>query len=116
MKSFIQKTTCLLFIVLVITSCSKKEECDPEDEESPCYAGLSGNGKGSISECSYKVKIDGQETLPNQFGKDKIAITSGSEDGVFGFAIYQKKTDPTKESAVTAFAHGGPFNSKLPVG
>lgn len=115
MRSFLKKTTWLFFIVLAITSCSKKEECDPEDEESPCYAGLSGKGKGT-SECSYKVKIEGLETLPNQFGKDKIVITTETEGDLFSFAIFQKKMDPTKATELIAMAHGGPFNSKLAVG
>ncbi len=29
---------CLLAIVMV--SCSKKEDCDTEDDDSPCYTGL----------------------------------------------------------------------------
>ncbi len=116
MKSFIQKTTLLLFITLSIVSCSKKEECDPEDEESPCYAGLFGNGKGGTSECSYKIKIDGKESVANQFGKDKIVITSSPEDNIVGFSIFQKKTNTNLEANFVALSHGGPFNSKSPVG
>src|SRR5690606_413003 len=41
MKTLIQKTIWLLFIAIAITSCSKDEDnCNPDDEESPCYAGV----------------------------------------------------------------------------
>lgn len=47
MKTILQKTMWLLFITFTIISCSKEDNnCDPNDEESPCYAGPSGIGPG----------------------------------------------------------------------
>src|SRR5690606_17092162 len=71
MKLIIQKTVWLIFITIWLTSCSKdKENCDPDDEESPCYAGVG----ASDSECWYNITIDGVTTLPNTFGQDKMVL------------------------------------------
>jgi len=40
MKRVINKILWLCFVAVVLTSCSKEEECDREDEDSPCYIGL----------------------------------------------------------------------------
>ena len=40
MKTMINKTIWLLFITVAMASCSKDDDCDPEDENSPCYAGF----------------------------------------------------------------------------
>lgn len=45
MNSIVQNTIWLLFIAITWASCSKEQNCDPSDEESPCYAGV---GAGDI--------------------------------------------------------------------
>lgn len=40
MKTMINKTILLLFIAVALASCSKEDDCDPEDENSPCYVGF----------------------------------------------------------------------------
>ncbi len=39
MKTTINKIVWLCFIAIVSVSCSKNDDCDPKDEDSPCYAG-----------------------------------------------------------------------------
>jgi len=97
----IKRMMYLCFIALTTTSCVKDNEA----------LGLEGT-----AECSYKVTIDGNTTLPNQFGQDKIVITTGAKDDVFSFRITQAKIDPTEESVMDVVAYNGRFNSKLPEG
>lgn len=68
------------------------------------------------SECSYKVMIDGYTAIPNQFGQDKIGITTGMGENSFGFRITQAKANPKEESVMDVIAYNGRFNSKLPEG
>src|SRR5690606_28961329 len=115
MKLIIQKTVWLIFITIWLTSCSKdKENCDPDDEESPCYAGV---GKTN-GECWYSITIDGATTLPNTFGQDKMVLGYGiGEDkkGAFHFDISQAKSNSANNALFTMAGHAL-LNSKLPKG
>lgn len=97
----IKKMVYLCFIALTTTACVKEND----------DLGMEGS-----AECSYKVTIDGQTTLPNQFGQDKIVITTSSAEDIFSFRITQAKTDPSEKSVMDAVAYNGRFNSKLPEG
>lgn len=44
MRTIIRKTIGLLFIAVSLTSCSKNDDCDPNDENSLCYVGI-GHGE-----------------------------------------------------------------------
>lgn len=107
-----QKIAWLLIIALAATSCSKKEECDPNDKESACYAGLGGNQVES--ECSYKVTIDGQTTFPNQYGQDKMVIQSHQSQNTFVFTLNQAKVNP-KESTILTFMLRNTIDAKTPI-
>lgn len=50
MKTKMLKVVCICLITLASTSCSKNNDCDPEDEDSPCYAGPFGNSKQLLIE------------------------------------------------------------------
>lgn len=104
MKTIFQKTIWLVCITFAFTSCSKEKEEHSENSD----------------ECWYKVTIDGQTTLPNQFGQDKIAITSGVdiEDGEtgFGFHLSQAKGDGTRNANHLVAAIYGLLNQKSPSG
>ncbi len=67
------------------------------------------DGVGS-GECSYRVTIEGQTTLPNEFGLDRIVITGGRDDSgeeeIFAFSILQSKVDTDDSSYLMAFIHG----------
>lgn len=115
MKLIIQKTVWLIFITIWLTSCSKdKENCDPDDEESPCYAGVG----ASDSECWYNITIDGVTTLPNTFGQDKMVLGFGQDrekGNLFVFDISQAKVN-TSNKALFTVAGFANLNSKLPKG
>lgn len=42
MKTMILQAVWLLFVATAFTSCAKDDDCDPTDEEGPCYVGPSG--------------------------------------------------------------------------
>ncbi len=78
-------------------------------------------GPGGASECSYKVTIDGETTLPNRFGQDKIVITTSmaaesSADEGFGIRIAQAKKNTKNEAVLDAIVHGHSFSTKLAEG
>ncbi|SKB93586.1 hypothetical protein SAMN05660841_03146 [Sphingobacterium nematocida] len=50
MKTMINKTIWLLFIAVAVASCSKDDDCDPEDENSPCYVGVSSGDRLLLTE------------------------------------------------------------------
>ncbi|WP_028296949.1 hypothetical protein [Olivibacter sitiensis] len=114
MKQYIN-ISWLILLVLALGSCSKdKEDCDPDDEESPCYAGL-GASKG---ECWYSLAIDGATTLPNTFGQDKmiLVLSANPENGGgFVFDISQAKAN-SSNNALFTLAGYALLNSKLPKG
>src|SRR5690606_25250277 len=91
----IGKTLGLCILALAMTGCS-------EDNEGP-------NGNGS-AECSYRVTIDGQTTLPNEFGLDRIVLTGGRDESgdveAFALSIGQSKVDADERSYLVALVHG----------
>ncbi|MBV2226495.1 hypothetical protein [Sphingobacterium sp. NPDC055346] len=107
----------VLFLIIMLGACSKdKENCNPDDEESPCYAGV---GK-SNAECWYSVTINGKTTLPNAFGQDKIVLTSGENEELpdgngFSFMIRQAKAN-SSDPAILSMAGNALLNHKLPKG
>lgn len=102
---------CIAIFAILLGGCSKNEDCDPNDEESPCYAGIGGGGgdKDGLSECSYKITINGEATLPNQFGKDRLVFQTSAgkveQDGVV-LMLSQAKIDPKEVSIFTFMSHG----------
>src|SRR3546814_6006859 len=48
MKTMIQKAVWLFFIAVAFTSCAKDDDCDPKDEEGPCYVGPPSGAKGDM--------------------------------------------------------------------
>ncbi|WP_313261501.1 hypothetical protein [Sphingobacterium sp.] len=50
MKTTINKIVWLCFLAIVSVSCSKNDDCDPNDEESTCYAGVGSGGKLLLTE------------------------------------------------------------------
>ncbi|MCT1526879.1 hypothetical protein [Sphingobacterium hotanense] len=50
MKTMINKTIWLLFIAVALASCSKDDDCEPEDENSPCYAGVGSGDRLLLTE------------------------------------------------------------------
>lgn len=88
MKTTIQKTIVLFLAALTLASCSKDDNPNPE----------------STSECWYKVTIDGQTTLPNQFGQDAVTIHTGINsrgEGLVIMSIRQAKGSSVKMGKLT---------------
>lgn len=88
MKTIFQKTTWLLFMAIALVSCSKDD--NPNSE--------------STSECWYKVTIDGQTTLPNQFGQDAVTISTGinsRREGLVIMGIHQAKGNSVQTGKLT---------------
>lgn len=54
MKKFVIGISGILLLTLVFSACTKEKQCDPTDEESPCYAGVA-------SSQYFNMKIDGTE-------------------------------------------------------
>lgn len=67
MKAIIQRTMWLCFLATALISCSKdKDACDPNDEESPCYAGPSGGTELLLTEQQKNGKTELQFTYNGQ--------------------------------------------------
>src|SRR5690606_12195365 len=86
---------CLFAASLFLSSCSKDD-----DQGAP-------EGTGSLA-CSFKVDLEGQQTLPNTYGQDKIILTSGEAELLgmeyFGLQIVQSKGGDSGESVtLTSF-------------
>ncbi|WP_312138039.1 hypothetical protein [Sphingobacterium sp.] len=71
MKKAIIKTIGLLLMTVAIYSCSKSEDCDPEDEDSPCYSGII---KGS-SLLLIEEKVNGATELTFTYNDDNRVAT-----------------------------------------
>ncbi|WP_018628041.1 hypothetical protein [Niabella aurantiaca] len=54
MKKIVRGISGMLFMVSLFSACTKDKPCDPEDEESPCYAGI-------MNRQYFNMKIDGVE-------------------------------------------------------
>ncbi len=66
MKTMIKKTMVLFLAVFALAGCTKDDEsCDPNNEESPCYAGPSG-GKLLLIEQKINGKTIGKFEYDNQ--------------------------------------------------
>ena len=52
MKKMIDYFLCVMFVSVTLISCQKSEDCDPDDEESFCYA-------GPINSDYFSMKLDG---------------------------------------------------------
>ena len=92
----------LTMIVVAVTGCSDKDDCDPDQEDSPCFAGVVSKGDGEFA-CFYKLSLDGQQTLPNQFGQDKMVLQMATDQDnkeIIVFTIQQGKTDPKEVSTL----------------
>ncbi|TDQ82838.1 hypothetical protein [Sphingobacterium yanglingense] len=83
MKTMINKTIWLLFIAVALVSCSKDDDCDPEDENSPCYAGVGSgdrlllteektNGK---TEMRFEYNAKNQVVVRHIYGIDGTVVT-----------------------------------------
>lgn len=102
------KTINRLWIIAVLLlsamSCSKDDNPNPE----------------STGECWYKVTIDGQTTLPNQFGQDNIIFTSSSYltggDAGLVLSIGQTKANGRRDPVFDFSSDGAQFNRETPVG
>lgn len=84
MKMILQKTIYLLFIAIILTSCSKeKDNCAPHDEASPCYAGPSGFSDGDKL-LLIEQKINGKTIGRFEYDEQNRMIHNYpySEDGI----------------------------------
>ncbi|MGV3685764.1 MAG: hypothetical protein ACO1NS_09075 [Daejeonella sp.] len=80
MKPIVQKTVWLLFIAIASTSCSKdKENCDPSDEESRCYAGVGAANKLLLTE----EKTNGKTELQFEYN-DRNQVVLRHVHGIDG--------------------------------
>jgi hypothetical protein len=68
----------ILLMAFIVSSCKKEKDCDPEDEESPCYASVTGelllteqktNGKASAR---YEYDDQNRRTHYHSFDEDGV--------------------------------------------
>ncbi|MBL1407618.1 hypothetical protein [Sphingobacterium faecale] len=102
MKTTTFKMLWLCFIAIALVACSKKEDCDPEDENSLCYAGLpagsnlllleeKANGRTEMRfeyndqnnvVVRYVHGVDGSMTIENfTYNGDKLTKVERRSDG-----------------------------------
>lgn len=98
---------CLFAASLFLSSCSKDD-----DQGAP-------EGTGSLA-CSFKVDLEGQQTLPNTYGQDKIILTSGEAELLgmeyFGLQIVQSKGGDSGESVTLTSFIKAELSKDLPLG
>lgn len=100
--NMIRKTMVLFLTAITLTNCSKEGEQHP----------------GSTDECWYKVTIDGQTTLPNQFGQDAVTIVAGINsrgEGLVTMGIHQAKGSSVQMNKLTNRVYAV-FTAETPTG
>lgn len=71
MKTTLNKIVWLLFIAVTLASCSKEnDDCDPEDENSPCYAGFTPGDKLLLTE----EKTNGKTEMRFEYNEQNQVI------------------------------------------
>ncbi|SFS89612.1 hypothetical protein [Sphingobacterium wenxiniae] len=92
MKTIIKKTIWLFFITIVVTSCSKdKEYCDPNDEESPCYAGPSAVSPGDKL-LLVEWKVNGKIIETYQYNTQNLLTDVRNPETGGGFDLTRDNT------------------------
>lgn len=98
MKTNIRKVTLMFFIAITLVGCSKDTEpCDPNDEESPCYAGVKPDEKLLLieqkqSDFTYKYTYDDRNgmirwDISTADGKGTWSYTYDGNDRLTGIDI-----------------------------
>lgn len=79
MRTHIFYLTVAILLAFSFSSCSKEDDCNPEDSDSPCYIGNSGGNKMLLTE----EKVNGQTQLSFEYdGYNRMSVYHiSSKDG-----------------------------------
>ncbi len=87
MKTKFNKIVWLCFITMAMISCSKDNDCDPTDENSPCYAGIGSGEELLLTE----EKINGRTEMRFEYN-DRNQVVVRHVHGVDGNVVREDFT------------------------